>query len=144
MTVANILKVKGRAVFSVKPAETLMDASRLLAEKRVGAVVATDESMNVLGILSERDIIRAIVGKGPDVLNAPVAEYMTTKVQTVTEATPVVAVMDMMTKGRFRHVPVVEGDRCVAVISIVDIVKHRVREIEFEHEALHSYIARTA
>ena len=144
MTVANILKVKGRAVFSVRPEQTLMDASRLLAEKRVGAVVATDDANRVLGILSERDIIRALVAQGPAVLDESVGKHMTQKVQTVTEATPVVAIMDMMTKGRFRHVPVVEGETCVAVISIVDIVKHRVREIEFEHEALHSYIARTA
>jgi CBS domain-containing protein len=143
MTVANILKTKGRAVFSVRPDQTLMDASRLLAEKRVGAVVATDDAQHVLGILSERDIIRAIVSKGRDVLDRPVSEFMTSKVQTVAESTPVLIVMDMMTKGRFRHVPVVDGDRCVAVISIVDIVKHRVQEIEFEHEALHSYIART-
>ena len=144
MTVATILKVKGRAIYSVRPDQTLMDASRVLAEKRVGAVVATDDAHRVLGILSERDIIRALVAKGPGVMNDAVEGYMTKKVVTVTETTPVVAVMDMMTKGRFRHVPVVEGDRCVAVISIVDIVKHRVQEIEFEHEALHSYIARTA
>jgi len=143
MTVANILKVKGRAIYSVRPEQTLMDASRVLAERRVGAVVATDDESHVLGILSERDIIRALVAHGPGALEQPVGDFMTKSVRTVTEATPVVAVMDMMTKGRFRHVPVVDGDRCVAVISIVDIVKHRVQEIEFEHEALHSYIART-
>lgn len=141
MTVANILKVKGRAVFTTRPDHTLMEALHILAQKRVGAVVVSDGEMKVLGILSERDIIRALSASGPDVLNTPVASHMTTKVQTVTEATPVAAVMDMMTKGHFRHTPVVAGDKCVAVISIVDIVKQRVRDIEFEHEALHSYIA---
>jgi CBS domain-containing protein len=143
MTVASILKVKGRDVYTTRPHHTLMEALHILAAKRVGAVVASDDNLKVLGILSERDIIRALSAKGPDVLNEPVANHMTANVQTVTESTPVLAVMDMMTKGRFRHMPVVDGDRCVAVISIVDIVKHRVQEIEFEHEALHSYIART-
>ena len=88
-----------------------------------------------------RDLL--VVAAASAVLDERVEAYMTKTVQTVTEATPIPAIMDMMTKGRFRHVPVVEGDKCVAVISIVDIVKHRVREIEFEHEALHSYISRT-
>jgi CBS domain-containing protein len=144
MTVADILKVKGRAVFTTRPHHTLMDAVNLLAEKRVGAVVASDDEMSVLGIISERDIIRAISAQGRGVLDDPVSRHMTQKVQTVQESTPVLAVMDLMTKGRFRHVPVVEGNRCVAVISIVDIVKHRVQQVEFEHEALHSYIARSA
>ncbi len=143
MTVANILKVKGRDVFSTRTDHTLMEVAHLLAEKRVGAVVATDDNMKVLGIISERDIIRAISAGGKDALDSPVANHMTAKVQTVEESTPVLAVMDMMTKGRFRHVPVVDKDKCVAVISIVDIVKHRVQEIEFEHEALHAYISRT-
>jgi CBS domain-containing protein len=143
MTVANILKVKGRAIFSMRLNDTLMDLSNLLAEKRVGAVVVTDDELHVLGIISERDIIRAISTEGKGALDNPVSRYMTSKVVTVQESTPVLAVMDLMTKGRFRHVPVVEGDKCVAVISIVDIVRHRVAEIEFEHEALHSYISRT-
>jgi CBS domain-containing protein len=143
MTVTNILKVKGRAVFTTRPDHTLMDALRVLAEKRVGAVIASDDEMRVLGIISERDIIRAISAGGRDALDNPVSQHMTRNVKTVQESTPVLAVMDMMTKGRFRHVPVVEGERCIAVISIVDIVKHRVQEVEFEHEALHSYIART-
>lgn len=144
MTVANILKVKGRAVFATRPDHTLMDAVNLLAEKRVGAVVASDDDMKILGIISERDIIRAISVGGRDALDNPVSQHMTRNVQTVQESTPVLAVMDLMTKGRFRHVPVVDGDRCVAVISIVDIVKHRVQEVEFEHEALHSYIVRAS
>ena len=141
MTVAKILKVKGRDVFTTRPQHTLMDALKLLAEKRVGAVVASDDAMRVIGILSERDIIRAISVGGREALDDPVSKHMTKNVQTVQESTPVLAVMDLMTKGRFRHVPVVDGERCVAVISIVDIVKHRVAEVEFEHEALHSYIS---
>ena len=143
MTVANILKVKGRDVYTTRPDHTLREAIDILAARRVGAIVASDDAMRVLGIISERDIIRALSAKGSAVLDERVEAYMTKTVQTVTEATPIPAIMDMMTKGRFRHVPVVEGDKCVAVISIVDIVKHRVREIEFEHEALHSYISRT-
>jgi CBS domain-containing protein len=142
MTVANILKVKGRDVFTTRPHHTLMDALNVLAEKRIGAVVASDDEMRVLGIISERDIIRAIAAGGRDALDNPVSQHMTRTVQTVQLSTPVLAVMDLMTKGRFRHVPVVDGERCTAVISIVDIVKHRVEQVEFEHEALHSYIAR--
>ena len=143
MTVAKILKVKGRDVFTTRPHHTLMDVANLLAEKRVGAVVVSDDEMRVLGIISERDIIRSIAAGGRETLDHPVSRHMTRNVQTVQESTPVLSVMDLMTKGRFRHMPVVKGDRCVAVISIVDIVKHRVQEVEFEHEALHSYIAGT-
>jgi CBS domain-containing protein len=116
----------------------------LLAERQVGAVVVSDDEMRVLGIISERDIIRSVSAGGRERLDDPVSRHMTKNVQTVEESTPVLAVMDIMTKGRFRHVPVVKDDRCVAVISIVDIVKHRVREVEFEHEALHSYISRAS
>jgi CBS domain-containing protein len=143
MTVANILKVKGRAVFTTRPDHTLLDVVNLLAEKRVGAVVVSDDEMRVLGIISERDIIRSVSAGGRSVLDDPVSRHMTKNVQTVPETTPVLAVMDMMTRGGFRHVPIVQGDRCVAVISIVDIVRYRVREVELEHEALHSYIAGT-
>jgi CBS domain-containing protein len=145
MTVAMILKFKGRAVFTTRPHHTLMDALNLLAAKRVGAVVVSDDEMKVLGIISERDIIRAISANGRDVLDNPVSQYMTQNVHTVQENTPVLAVMDLMTRGGFRHVPVVvDGNRCVAVISIVDVVRHRVQEVEFEHEALHSYITRAS
>jgi CBS domain-containing protein len=97
--------------------------------------------MNVLGIISERDIIRAVSAGGKDALDDKVSRHMTQKVVTVEETTKVNDVMEIMTKGRFRHVPVVDGRKCVAVISIVDIVKHRVREIEIEHQALHTYIS---
>jgi len=141
MTVAQILKVKGREVYATRPEQTLMDVAHLLAEKRVGAVVASDDEMNVLGIISERDIIRAVAAGGKDALDDKVARHMTQKVVTVEETTKVNEVMEIMTNGRFRHVPVVDGRKCVAVISIVDIVRHRVREIEFEHQALHTYIS---
>jgi CBS domain-containing protein len=143
MTVSQILKVKGRDVFATRPEHTLMDVVHLLAEKRIGAVVASDDEMHVLGIISERDIIRAMSVNGREALDEKVEKYMTKNVVTVSENTKVNDVMETMTLGRFRHVPVVDGDKCIAVISIVDIVKHRVREIEIEHEALHSYIART-
>ena len=141
MNIAQILKAKGRAVATVRPDASLFEIINKLAQKRIGAIVVVGDNGEVVGIISERDIIRAISAQGPSVLNDPVARYMTARVVTVQENTPVIAVMDMMTKGRFRHVPVVDGDACVAVISIVDIVKQRVRDIEFEHEALHSYIA---
>ena len=108
-----------------------------------GALVVVEGIDRVVGIVSERDIVKALARKGGAVLDDPVGTIMTREVVTCADDETVIRVMGRMTRGRFRHVPVVDGERCVAVISIVDIVKHRVAEIEFEHEALHSYIART-
>ena len=141
MSVAQILRGKGRDVVVTQPHRTLMEAAQLLAEKGIGAVVVSDATRSVLGILSERDIIRAIARNGAGALDQSVSKYMTQKVFTVTEETPVDVVMETMTNGRFRHVPVTAEGQLIGLVSIGDVVKHHVNEIESEHRALRDYIA---
>jgi CBS domain-containing protein len=141
MSVAQILAGKGRDVVTTQPHRTLMEAVSLLSSKGIGAVVVADASKNVLGIISERDIMRAIGATGADALGEPVSRHMTAKVFTVTEDTAINAVMETMTNGRFRHVPVVSDGKLVGLVSIGDVVKYHVNEIETEHRALRDYIA---
>lgn len=141
MNVAAILKVKGRAVTTARPDSTLLDVVQRLAAKRIGAVVVVGESGAVAGIISERDIIRAIGDQGAAALQAPVAEFMTRNVVTCQETSVVDELMEMMTKGRFRHLPVIEDDALVGIISIGDVVKHHVAEVEMEVSAMRNYLA---
>jgi CBS domain-containing protein len=141
MSVARILAGKGHDVVTTQPHRTLMEAAQLLGEKGIGAVVVADASRQVLGILSERDIVRAISRNGAAALDQAVSKYMTAKVFTVGEDAAVETVMETMTNGRFRHVPVVTEGKLVGLVSIGDVVKHHVNEIENEHRALREYIA---
>lgn len=141
MTVARILSQKGRTVVTVQPHRTLAEAASLLTEKGIGALVVSDAGQTVLGILSERDIIRAVVRGGGAALDAPVSRHMTAKVVCCSRGTGVDEVMELMTDGRFRHVPVVEDGRLVGLVSIGDVVKHRIASVEAEHQALREYIA---
>jgi len=115
-------------------------ASRRQA-RGVGAVVVSDASHAVLGIHSERDIVRAIGAGSSSVLEEPVSRYMTAKVTTVNENASIDRVMELMTAGRFRHLPVVEDGRLVGIVSIGDVVKRHVNAIESEQRALRDYIA---
>ena len=141
MNVEHILAAKGRDVLTIEPSRTLADAARALTEKRIGAVVVTDADRAVLGILSERDIVRAVARGGAAALDHPVSQYMTGKVVTCTGHSSINELMEMMTERKFRHVPIVESGRLCGIISIGDVVKHRVAEIEAEHQALREYIA---
>ncbi|MEH3148218.1 MAG: CBS domain-containing protein [Methylobacterium frigidaeris] len=141
MTVARILSQKGRTVMTVQPHRTLAEAAALLAEKGIGALVVSDAGQTVLGILSERDIIRAVARHGAAALDAPVSRHMTGRVVTCTRQTAVDEVMELMTEGRFRHVPVVEEGRMIGLVSIGDVVKTRIEAVEAEHQALREYIA---
>jgi CBS domain-containing protein len=141
MTVRAILSRKGRDVSTIAPTATLSEAVRLLAERRIGAVIVTGADNRVGGILSERDIVRVLNERGPDVLQENVAAVMTRKVMTCAESDTIAALMERMTAGKFRHLPVVEQGKLVGVISIGDVVKSRVEEIEGETEALREYIA---
>jgi len=141
MTVARILGDKGREVITTQPQRTLLEVIELLAGRGIGAVVVSDAARSVLGIISERDIVRAIGANGSGALGEPVSRHMTAKVTTVTEDTLIHSVMETMTHGRFRHMPVVEGDKLIGLISIGDVVKHHVNEIESEKQALTDYIA---
>jgi len=141
MTVKAILSRKGGDVVTIAPTATLAAAVKLLAERRIGAIVITGPENRVAGILSERDIVRMLAERGPAALDDNVAAVMTRKVTTCTETDTVAFIMERMTEGKFRHLPVVEQGKLVGVISIGDVVKYRVGEIESESNALREYIA---
>jgi CBS domain-containing protein len=141
MTVSEILSRKGRDVSTIAPNATLSEAVRLLAERRIGAVVVTGADDRVAGILSERDIVRVLADRGAAVLSENVATVMTRKVLTCNETEHVAAIMERMTTGKFRHLPVVDQGKLVGLISIGDVVKSHVHEIEGETNALREYIA---
>lgn len=139
MTVRAILDTKGHQIESVEPDAKLSAAIKTLAERRIGAVLVMSKG-RVEGILSERDIVRVLGERGARVLDEPVSAVMTRKVVSCRQADTVAAIMEMMTLGKFRHLPVVEEGMVVGLISIGDIVKWRVREFEIEQEALRDYI----
>jgi CBS domain-containing protein len=141
MTVEHILRNKGRDVATIEPTKTLGEAARLLSERRIGALLVSDVFRPVVGILSERDIIRAVASRGAAALEEPVSRSMTEKVVTCTGQSAIHEVMELMTDGKFRHVPVVEGGQLVGIVSIGDIVKHRLAEVEAETQAMREYIA---
>jgi len=141
MTVRTILSRKGSDVVTIAPTSNLSDAVKLLAERRIGAVIVTGPENRVAGILSERDIVRALSERGAAALGDHVAAVMTRKVTTCSETDTISVIMERMTVGKFRHLPVVEQGRLVGVISIGDVVKSRVEEIEGESNALREYIA---
>ena len=141
MNVEQLLSGKGHDVISVQPHRTLSEAIRTLSEKRIGAVVVMGADGALVGILSERDIIRALGASGAEALSSPVSRAMTAKVVTCRLETSIDELMEIMTSGRFRHVPVMEDGRVVGIVSIGDVVKHRVAEIEAESKAMRDYIA---
>ncbi|HUZ66285.1 MAG TPA: CBS domain-containing protein [Beijerinckiaceae bacterium] len=141
MTVARILATKGRDVVTTLPHRTLREIVEVLAQKHIGAVVVVGPEGIVLGISSERDIIRAIARQGAAALDDAVSRHMTAKVVTTTEEGTVDRLMEQMTAGRFRHVPVIRNGKLDGVVSIGDVVKYRLDEVESEHRALREYIA---
>jgi CBS domain-containing protein len=143
MSVRGILNHKGREVATIAPDATLADAIGMLAELRIGALVVNRPLDVVAGIISERDIVRALAEHQAKALKRPVSEFMTSRVATCRLDDTVADLMQQMTEGRFRHVPVIEHGRLVGIVSIGDVVKWRVAEIEHESEALRDYI-RTA
>lgn len=140
MTVSIILAGKGREVVTIEPNATLAAAVALLAEKRIGALMILGADRRVVGILSERDIVRALAERGPTALNERVSQVMTRDVKTCTEDDTIEGLMGRMTTGKFRHMPVVEQEKLIGIVSIGDVVKNRVEEIEHEAEALRDYI----
>jgi len=139
MTVRAILDTKGHSVQSVEPDAKLSAAVKMLAERKIGAVLVMSNG-RIEGILSERDIVRVLGERGAAVLEESVSAVMTRKVVSCKQSDTVAAIMEMMTLGKFRHLPVLEEDRVVGLISIGDVVKWRVREYENEQEALRDYI----
>lgn len=143
MNVKAILDSKGTDVVTIEQAADLASAAKLLAERRIGALVVVGLDKRIAGIISERDLIRTVAECGAAALEHPVGHVMTRKVVTCTRTDTMSSIMELMTAGKFRHVPVVEENELVGIISISDVVKHRVQQIEFESAALRDYI-RTA
>jgi CBS domain-containing protein len=139
MTVRAILDTKGHQIVSLEPEAKLSAAVKTLAERKIGAVLVM-QAGRIEGILSERDVVRVLGERGASVLDEPVSAVMTRKVVSCKQSDTVSAIMEMMTRGKFRHLPVVDGERVTGLISIGDIVKWRVQEYEREQEALREYI----
>jgi CBS domain-containing protein len=140
MNVAAILRQKGRAVSTASPSMTLLEVADKLAAKRIGAIVVVGARGEVAGIISERDIVRVLAQAGPQCLSRPVSETMTRQVVTCQETDTLEELMSMMTERRFRHLPVVTDGALVGIISIGDVVKHHVAEVEMEASAMREYI----
>ena len=132
MIVKAILSAKGGDVISIDPTATLDTAVKTLAEHKIGALLVLGTDRRVIGILSERDIVRALAARGAGVLSEPLAQVMTRKVVTCSESDSVGVLMERMTTGKFRHLPVIEDERVIGVVSIGDVVKQRLQEIEQE------------
>jgi CBS domain-containing protein len=141
MTIARILAAKGSDVVTTQPHRTLAEVAEVLAAKNIGAVVVADAQGKVIGILSERDIIRAVAKRGVSVFNDAASMHMTAEVTTTREDECVHVAMEKMTDGRFRHLPVLRHERLVGLVSIGDLVKQRLAEYEYEQKVLRDYIA---
>ena len=140
MHVAAILKEKGRAVETAGLQTTVMDVAARLSARRIGAIVITAADGSIAGIISERDVIRVIGQHGASALDWPVSEAMTRTVQTCRESDTIDTLMSVMTARRFRHLPVLENGRLAGIVSIGDVVKHRVAEVEHEATMMRDYI----
>ncbi|ASV86885.1 MULTISPECIES: CBS domain-containing protein [Ochrobactrum] len=141
MTVRSILETKGRDVVVIGPNDTLSHAVAVLAQRKIGALVVCDESGRIKGIFSERDVVRAIASMQEKIADRLVSEFMTTKVQVCREHHTVNQVMEIMTRNRFRHMPVEENGKLAGIISIGDVVKRRIEDVEREAEDIRTYIA---
>lgn len=141
MTVKAILDAKGRDVLTISPASSLADAARLLSEHGIGALVVSQDGERIAGILSERDIVRVLGEAGETAMSQPVSSVMTAKVHVCHEDNTVNEVMQVMTDGRFRHLPVEKDGKLAGLVSIGDVVKRRIEDVEREAEEIRSYIA---
>ena len=140
MTVKAILSAKGGEVITIEPTAKLSDAAKMLSERRIGALVVIGADRRVVGIVSERDIVQDLAAHGAASLDLPLTDVMTRKVMTCTISDTISLVMERMTQGKFRHLPVVDQGRLIGIVSIGDVVKHRLNEMEREQSALRDYI----
>ena len=140
MPISDILRIKGTQVVTVTPDTKVRRLLAVLAEHRIGAVVVSADGTSVDGIASERDIVRALAMRGAAVMSEPVTEIYTAEVYTVTPQTPLEEVMRLMTEHRVRHAPVVADGRLLGIVSIGDVVKNRIDDLETERTALTDYI----
>ncbi|MGH7843155.1 MAG: CBS domain-containing protein [Candidatus Binataceae bacterium] len=139
--VSDVLRHKGFAIVSVAPMQTIAAVVEVLTQHRIGAAPVTDEAGRLIGIISERDIVRGMSQHGIAVLTLPTESLMTREVKTCTPDDPLVALMEIMTNQRIRHLPVVEGGALKGIVSIGDVVKQRLAEAQLELEELHRYIS---
>jgi len=140
MNVETILRSKSNDVVTIRPEAPVSEAVSLLKAKRIGAVIVSRDGRGVDGILSERDIVRALDTRAAELMRLPVSELMTTRVTTCAPEDTVHELMNRMTQGRFRHMPVMRDGGLCGVVSIGDVVKHRIEEVEFEADSLKSFI----
>jgi CBS domain-containing protein len=140
MTVKAILSTKGTDVLTIEPNKNLATAAKLLAEHAIGALVVTGPDRRIVGIVSERDIVQELAAHGPAALELPLTDVMTRRVMTCSLSDTISSVMERMTQGKFRHLPVIEQGRLAGIVSIGDVVKHRLQEMEKEQSALRDYI----
>ena len=138
--VKDILASKGTNVVTINPTAGLIEATNLMAERRIGAIVILGADDRIVGILSERDIVRVLAEHGPKVLSEPVSQVMTRDVKTCSEDENIGDLMSRMTVGKFRHLPVVQREKLIGIVSIGDVVKSRVEEINQEAQTLREYI----
>jgi CBS domain-containing protein len=140
MNVAAILKTKGRAVTTARPDTPVKDIAEKLAMKKIGAIVIIGDAGRVSGIISERDLVRVIADRGPAALSLTADDVMTRAVVSCTERSTLDELMELMTTGRFRHVPVVENNALVGLVSIGDVVKYHLADMALEVTAMRSYL----
>lgn len=142
MVIASILKTKGNRVISVGPGETVLALARLLLEHRIGAVLVREQDGELLGIISERDIIRGMARHGPGTTGLPASQFMTRDLVTIRPETLVTEALSLMTHRRVRHLPVLDaGGGLIGMVSIGDLVKARIEEAEQEAEELKNYVS---
>ena len=140
MTVKAILSAKGSDVLTIEPTTNVAAAAKLLAERKVGALVVTGADRRVIGIVSERDLVQELAAHGAAALDLPLTDVMTRKVTTCSVTDTISSVMEKMTAGKFRHLPVIDQGRLAGIVSIGDVVKYRLNEMEREQSALRDYI----
>jgi CBS domain-containing protein len=140
MKISDVVRHKGDNVVTVKPGDTVEAMLEVLAEHKIGAVVVSADGSSIDGIVSERDVVRQLVSAGREMLGRAVSDIMTTEVQTAGLEDDLVDIATSMTNGRFRHMPVVVGGRLSGIVSLGDVVKHRLEEIQAERDQLIKYI----
>lgn len=141
MKISDVLRSKGAGVITVRPDETVSGLLALLDEHRIGACVVSSDGTHVEGIVSERDVVRQIHLSGPEILSVPVSQIMTSDVTTGTAHDEIADLAVIMTEQRVRHVPILDADGTLAaIVSIGDIVKHRLSELQSERDQLRDYI----
>lgn len=141
MIIGQILKSKARGVMTACPEDSIQEIALRLASRKIGAIVIVGDSGKVAGIISERDIIRLIAEHGADALKMSASRGMTRNVVSCTQTCTIEEIMETMTRGRFRHLPVIEDDVLVGIVSIGDVVKHHTAEVELEVTAMRGYLA---